>query len=682
MAADFRSVPLRRRLLLLAAAGILPLVVMAAVALYALFAQQRSQAQRSTLEIARALATAADAELSRTVSVLEALATSPQLDRGDMTAFAERLRRVAALHPNWRGATISTPDGQQVVNTQYPRGERLRLVAEQASFAEVLKSRAPVIGHLFKRQSGGWSLPIRVPVIRDGEVRYVLSAPIKPEALLAIVTRQRLEPGWVITAVDANGSRVLRWPRQEEYVGTPVSGTLAVMMAAGDREGTGITTTSEGVEVYTAFSRSPTSGWVVAIGVPRTQVEATAWRSLATFGTGIALSVFMAALVLLLIDRYVRVLIAREQAARAEAEAANRAKDEFLAMLGHELRNPLGAAANAASVLDSGAPDEATRKKAIRIILRQVTHLARLTDDLLDAGRAITGKIVLRRAPMNLAAAAAQSIAGLRASGRLERHHLDDALEPVWASVDAVRLDQILSNLLVNAIKYTPPGGHIRVSVAREGADAVIRVSDDGIGLTPELARRAFDLFVQGDRNLDRSEGGLGIGLTLVRRLAELHGGSASAQSDGPDKGSVFTVRLPAIEPGDAAAPSEPASAQPRRHIVLVEDNADARETLRELLTIAGHRVEVAADGPTGLQTVLASRPEVALVDIGLPRMDGYELARRVRSEASGYRPFLVALTGYGLPEDRERALAAGFDAHLVKPVDHAVLDDVLARLA
>jgi signal transduction histidine kinase/ActR/RegA family two-component response regulator len=733
MLPDSRSVPLRRRLFLLASAGIVPLAVMAGVALYAEFQQQREQAERATLEIARALATATDAELSRTISVLEALATSPQLDSSDVAAFESRMQRVAAMQPHWRGISLSTPDGRQVVNSQYPGERARRQIAEAASFEETLLKGKPTVGYIFRRaSSGGFSIPIRVPVMRDGKLAYVLSAPIKPEAIVDIVRRQRLEEGWVITIVDSRGIRVMRWPRQEEYVGTPVSGTLQKLMAGGAREGTGITTTSEGHTVYTAYSRSSQSGWAVALGVPRDQVEAAAWRSSAVLGSGILLSLALGAIAALAIARSINrpmaelraaaqaadsdahpppvrtsireirevsqalelgsrqraaamaereTLLLREQSARATAEAANRAKDEFLAMLGHELRNPLGAASNAATVLERSGSDEGARRQAIAVILRQVRHLARLTDDLLDAGRALMGKIVLQRESVNVAAAAQQSIATLRATGRLDRHRVIEQMDGVWASVDPIRLDQVFSNLLVNAAKYTPAPGEIRVSVGREGGEAVIRVADNGIGLSPELAARAFDLFVQGDRELDRTEGGLGIGLTLVRRLAELHGGSASVVSGGSGKGSEFTVRFPAIEPPAQPATRALPQAAIHRRILLVEDNEDARDTMQMLLTMIGHEVDVAHDGPSGLEALLRDSPEVALVDIGLPGMDGYEVARRARAAGGPHRPYLVALTGYGSPQDRERALAAGFDAHLVKPVDPDVLQPLLVHL-
>ncbi len=349
-------------------------------------------------------------------------------------------------------------------------------------------------------------------------------------------------------------------------------------------------------------------------------------------------------------------------------------------MLGHELRNPLGAIANAARLL--GAPDEESRGHARAVIGRQVQHLARLTDDLLDAARAMTGKIVLQRQSLDLAEAAARAISTLRAAGRAGQRRLVQQLEPVWVDADPTRIEQILGNLLGNALKFTPEGGTITVSLASEGDQAVLRVADTGIGMPPELTARVFEPFVQGERPLDRSYGGLGIGLTLVRRLAELHGGSAAADSDGPGSGSVFTVRLPAARaPEMARRRSGAKPSAPARDVLVVEDNADARETLRRILELEGHRVRVAADGVSALEAVRSAPPEIALIDIGLPQMDGYELARHIRSELDATRrPYLVAITGYGLPEDRKRTREAGFDLHVVKPVDAALLADVLER--
>jgi CheY-like chemotaxis protein/two-component sensor histidine kinase len=350
-------------------------------------------------------------------------------------------------------------------------------------------------------------------------------------------------------------------------------------------------------------------------------------------------------------------------------------------MLGHELRNPLGAIANASRLLQHPKLDAESAQHAREVITRQVEHLGRLTDDLLDAGRAVMGKIVLERQPQDLATVASRALGTLQAAGRLGAHRVEQSLEPVWINADYTRIEQIVVNLVGNALKFTPAGGAVSVSVRRRGSEAELTVRDTGVGMSPELRARVFDLFVQGDAALDRGQGGLGIGLTLVRRLAELHGGSAFAASDGPGRGSVFTVRLPAIRPPALTRPArqDPAST-PKRDVLIVEDNADAAETLRAVLELAGHRVRIARDGVAGLEAIRAEPPEIALVDIGLPRMDGYELVRRVAGAMDGERPLLIAVTGYGLPEDRERALAAGFDEHVTKPVDIDVLAGLLAK--
>jgi two-component system, sensor histidine kinase len=294
------------------------------------------------------------------------------------------------------------------------------------------------------------------------------------------------------------------------------------------------------------------------------------------------------------------------------------------------------------------------------------------------------GKIVLHRAPLDLAAATAGVLDTLEAAGRFASHDVRRELTKVWVDADFTRIEQVVSNLVGNALKYTPPRGAITVRVAPEGDEAVLTVADDGAGMPPELVGRVFEPFVQGERELDRAHGGLGIGLTLVRRLAELHGGSASAASTGPARGSVFQVRLPSIAaPAVVAEKKAARTSEKQRDILIIEDNADAAATLRSLLQLAGHRVRIARDGEEGLEALKASRPDVALIDLGLPRVDGYEVARRAREMMDGQpRPLLVAVTGYGLPEDRRRTVEAGFDAHLVKPVDLAALRTLLAGVS
>ena len=371
--------------------------------------------------------------------------------------------------------------------------------------------------------------------------------------------------------------------------------------------------------------------------------------------------------------------LTRTRAARAEAEAASQAKDQFLAMLGHELRNPLGAITSAVTVLGQTASPEHDRR-AREVIAHQAEHLSRLVGDLLDVTRGALGKIELVRAPIDMVAAVRRCVATLESGDKLGRHVVTVEAQPAWVEADAARIEQIVMNLLSNALKFTPPGRGIRITVGIEQGDAVLRVADQGAGISAELLPSVFDLFVQGDLDLDRRLGGLGVGLSLVRRLVELHGGRVEAASDGPGRGSVFTVRLPALAeaPQTPGKRSEPPAGAPRHRILVVEDNADNREMMRILLESAGHQVHDTGDGVSGVEAAVQLAPDTVLVDIGLPGIDGYEVARRIRAKLRD-RCRLIALSGYGQQKDRERAFDAGFDDHLLKPVDPARLLEELS---
>jgi PAS domain S-box-containing protein len=367
------------------------------------------------------------------------------------------------------------------------------------------------------------------------------------------------------------------------------------------------------------------------------------------------------------------------QSGRDRAEQESQAKDEFMAMLAHELRNPLSAISAAVQVLDaSKGQDDAPALRARSIIGRQVHHLARLVDDLLDVGRVVTGKIALDRRPIDFADLVHRAVAvcGEHQNGQ----RVEISSQGVWIDGDLVRMEQIVNNIVGNAVKYTPAGGSIRVRVSAESGDAVLRVEDNGYGIAPELLPRVFDLFVQGERTLDRAQGGLGIGLTLVRRLVELHGGSVSAFSEGPGRGSTFTVRLPKVAAPQNTQTSlkhSPCAGFSRR-VLVIEDNRDAREMFRMMLELAGHEVLEAEEGLAGLELLKATRPDVAVIDVGLPGLNGYEIARRFREEPDSERVKLVALTGYGTPEAVERSRQAGFDHHLIKPVNAEALQEIM----
>jgi two-component system CheB/CheR fusion protein len=370
--------------------------------------------------------------------------------------------------------------------------------------------------------------------------------------------------------------------------------------------------------------------------------------------------------------------------ATAEVQEAVRRRDEFLAMLSHELRNPLSAIASAVNLVEAGNGHASAQIR--RVMRRQIGHLTRLLDDLLDVARLTRGTIDLRKEPLDLAAVVEESVeaASGSAAGRKIQLKLERPGDQVPVFGDPVRLQQLCTNLLSNAIRFSPDGGHVMVSLRRDTGQAQLRVADEGPGIRVEEMGKIFELFYQGQGNggLARTRGGLGVGLSLARTIADLHGGSLDAHSDGPGRGSAFTLRIPVDVQLRLAARAE-GSPPPERplSVVVIEDNDDARDLMAEWLRLEGHEVQMAPDGDRGMDLITANRPQVAIIDIGLPGKSGYEIATEIR-KGLGRQTFLIALTGYGRDEDRKAAVAAGFDAHLTKPVDASVLGAMLARIA
>lgn len=373
--------------------------------------------------------------------------------------------------------------------------------------------------------------------------------------------------------------------------------------------------------------------------------------------------------------------LTREMEERQAAERKSHAKDEFLAMLGHELRNPLSAISSAAALIGLPGAGADTVARAKQIITRQSQHLSRIVDDLLDLSRAMSGKILLARQPVEVSALVSACLDTFKATGRTSNYLLNMDMAKGWVDGDPTRLEQIATNLIDNALKYTPPGGSIHISVEEDGDEVLLSVRDSGVGIAQDLLPHVFDVFVQASTTLDRSQGGLGIGLALVRRLVELHGGSVTAESEGAGAGSIFMIRLPRATPismPEIDAPSYIEGGKPS--VLLIEDNDDGREMMATMLTACGYPIQHAADGLQGVQMAGQHLPDVALVDIGLPGIDGYEVARRLRKNDETRHIKLIALTGYGLAEDQRRVLEAGFDMHLVKPVDINLLLEAITQ--
>jgi PAS domain S-box-containing protein len=391
------------------------------------------------------------------------------------------------------------------------------------------------------------------------------------------------------------------------------------------------------------------------------------------------------------VDGWVAVIVDVDRPKRLaeDLRSADRRKNEFLAVLAHELRNPLAPIRNAVRYLKEVGPPQKDLQDAREIIDRQVDQMIRLVDDLLELSRITQRMVEVRKVRMELTPVVHTAVEAARPMIQARRHELSVSIpeEPIWLEADPVRLAQVLSNLLQNAAKYTDPGGHIWVAVRRDGREVVFSVRDTGIGLAPESLDSIFEMFTQVSSVEQRKEGGLGIGLALVRGLVELHGGTVEARSAGLGQGSEFVVRLPAPAargfpagvPGQVAAPSARGS---RQRILVVDDNHDSADSLRMLLALHGHEIRTAYDGVHALAEVDEFRPGIVLLDIGLPRMDGYEVARAIRQRPWGERVVLVALTGWGLDDDRRRAREAGFDHHITKPAEVTDLENLLRSAA
>ncbi len=589
------SLPLRWYLVLLVVGTLLPAVVFGAALLLRLASEEQDAAERRLAHSARVMAASIERELSSNVRTLRALAESEYLDQDDLKAFHAQAMRVQSTQPGWLTVLLLNPDGRQLVNSARPWGTSLTGAQEPDSLRAVVKSGRPVVGRLARGKRGNWAFPVRVPIKRAGEIRYVLTAAVTWESLADVVAHQ-LPPQeeWTRVIVDQSGRIAARTRNPEQWVGQLGTPSF-IQRSAASAEGVYRDRTMEGTSVYVAFSRVPGSGWTAAVTAPVLVVEKSVRSSLAAVlvlglvlllasGAGAfylsrhvsqgIISVAAAAEALAhgarpvskpagitevarlgeALERSAALLQARErerdehlhqaEAARAEAEAASRAKDEFLAMLGHELRNPLSPILTAVEIMklrQAGQPRE------LGVIERQAHHLTRLVDDLLDVSRITRGKIELRKESVDLAGVVARALEMVNPLLEQREHEVAvvcgcDALRVVG---DPVRLAQVMANLLTNAARYTEPGGRIEVVSERKSNQAVIRVKDNGQGLAADLLPRVFDLFVQGPRALARQEGGLGIGLTLVRSLVEMHGGTVEVSSDGLGKGSTFTVRLP-----------------------------------------------------------------------------------------------------------------------------------------
>ncbi len=719
---------LRTKLFQLGLGVVVPPLLLSMVLGVLLVRYEQDAFRDGALDRNRAFMSAVDAEIRGHMSALRLLSTSRSLEDNDLREFYAAAQRALISQTDWQAINLTLPTGKQVLNTRLPFGSELPSTAEVASVAHAATTGLPTVGAItMGPMSHTPGVPIRVPCFRNGVVVYILSAIVQPTAFEKLLHAQALPANYISGLIDVTGHFIARVPPLPAAA-TASPAFLGALKAG--REGWYRGLTVEGKDTFTAFKTSDFTHWSVGLGIPSSEVNAAAESAAWLAGIGALLTFALAFSYAYWMGRRISAPIAalagsarsigrdnvpasiaadpeflevgdvayalneasvaiRERQQFIEREQANlraadRAKDEFLAMLGHELRNPLSAVSNAAVLLNRGDLSLESRGAAQAIILRQTEQLTHLVNDLLDVGRVVAGKIRLEQLPLDLCQVAHDAVAAIKATGRADAHALTvHCRDAIFVQGDRTRLDQVITNLVSNAINFAREQSQIDVFVSKEHGFANIRVADTGVGLERTDLDSIFELFYQADKGLHR-KGGLGIGLTLVKRIVELHGGTVSASSPGPGKGATFTVKLPALPDLPVTAkktsPLENNMPKPAR-ILIVDDSEDARESMALLLRSEGHEVNLAEDGQSGLDAALSQTPDVALVDIGMPGMDGYQVAQEIRKRIR--QPIsLVAMTGYGQAEDVRRAMEAGFDAHMVKPAEFAALIELLAKFA
>ena len=722
---------LRDHLILLVLAAVLPGELLTGLIVRRTLESNRAVLEHRLEDTARVDADALDREFNATIRVLQALAQAPALDAGDLQTFWSEARRVARTQPGWYAVILATPDSEVQLHSEMPFGEPLSEAQDSERAQRLEEKRMPMVGQLATDRGGKLRFPISVPVERQRQLMYILTAVMEPESLTPVIrtqlpqteewTRAIVDPGLLIAARSRGGDHV---------VGRSVTSQGRELLRSRPERPTQ-NTSLEGEPLYSSLGHSTFPGWTVIVSVPKAVLDGPVRESIIATASGAVVLVLGGLLGVLLVSRRVthdlqtardaaaaladgrappplqpriaeakqvdaslqraaQLLSVRERErdeqlnravlAQEQAEEANRTKDRFLAVLGHELRNPLAPALTALELMKLRG-DGATQRER-EVLERQISYMTRLVDDLLDVSRLTRGKVDLVRHRFELRAAIDRAVDMARPLVQQYEHALYVGIPETGLTIDADqdRIVQILVNLLTNAAKYTPPGGHL--SLMSDVVDGRVEISfeDDGPGVPADLLPTMFEPFTQGERSLARQQGGLGLGLMLARSLAELHGGSLRYESAHPH-GSRFIVSLPLSAAGDVDAP-EPAReiAYASRRVLLVDDNADGMAMMRLALQNKGHQVQCAPDGKVAVAAAAAFQPDVAVLDIGLPGIDGFELARALRAALPRLR--LIALTGYGQDSDARAARVAGFDAHCTKPVRIAALLDQIASLS
>lgn len=725
---------IRNFIALMVAAVTLPLVVASAFAVNNIRVKEKATAVAVLHKTVDAAALLVDRDIAGSLAALHALGNSPHLVSGNFAAFYAQAQASNRTANNW--IALVKPDGTVVLNTAVPFGVIYGsamgggVPSFSATIARVHASQKPWVSDVFSgARSARQLIAVYSPAPVAGAEGYVIAQGFALDYWKSFQKKLDLPADWIVAVIDRAGLFIARSHKSDEFLGKPARAEL-VAAAAGKPDGLIRLSTLDKVDSYQAFDHSELTGWTIAVAAPVDSVDAAADRAvlialggflLAMLVSGVMAAAFgrrfiaavdtarSAAVALgqgktpttkptaiaevnslnqsltdagqlldgerqarLAAERERERLLEVERLARDAAQKENTAKDHFLAMLGHELRNPLAAISGAVAVLTRGARTGRDTDRYLGIINRQNRHLVHIIDDLLDMSRLIAGKIVLERHAVDLAECLKNCVDGLRAAERVRQHTIEVTAQPVWVNADPVRMEQIIINLIGNALKFSASGTLIEVALHPADGFAVMTVKDHGSGISPELLARVFEPFVQGPTPVNGTQSGMGIGLALVKQLVELHGGSVRVASRGAGQGSTFTLQFPTVTAPASKRISgfgQLTAACPRT-LLYVEDNDDARAVMSEMLRLSGYEVVEAPSGTEALAALAVQRPDAILLDIGLPDMNGYELTLQIQQHANGRGVPIIALTGYGQTRDKDTAVQVGFSAHLVKPVD------------
>ncbi len=722
---------IRSLLLLVTTVIFVPGFLAAVMAVQKVREGERSAALNGLRETVRASALLVDVEIQRSIGALTTLAQADSLREGDLAAFYEQAR--GANRPPHVWTFLLDQDGNQLLNTLMPIGTQLPAAPKERIRAVLASGRPTVSDLMVGPVSGKLLTALYVPTPEWKGKRYVVAHAYSVDHWRTTALQVENGSAATIGVIDRAGHFISRNVNADLTLGKPARPEL-VAAAAAASEGLLRHKTLEEIESYDAFSHSELTGWTVAVAMPvrtieRSVTQAVMWLAVSgvlAVGAAVLAAYYLGRTFMSVIDNASRAaravgreeapsldttrlqevntlyealadagrLLAEERRSRESAERErerllaletslketaqreNTAKDQFLALLGHELRNPLAAISGATAVLSHERSTPEAREKFLGIIQRQNRHLSHIVNDLLDVSRLMSGKIVLEARRINLAEWVSSCAEALRTTEKALGHKIVVDAQEVWVLGDGVRIEQIVNNLVFNSLKCSPVGSEVRITVKDAGDDAVLTVQDAGVGISASLMPHIFQPFVQGPPPPGRVSSGLGIGLALVKQLVVLHGGTVTAHSDGEGQGATFTVTLPKAVGDTLPGHRLPSPGTGARCVLLVEDDRDAMTAMSELLRLMGHEVVTARHRDEVIAALDRHAIDVVLLDIGLPGQDGYAVATELRNRPGSRRLPLIALTGYGRDTDRAKSLAAGFDAHLSKPVD----PDLLAR--